>query len=225
MKRLWCGALAVILLLCCGSLCEENVQPGDIISFGHYEQDNDPSGGAEPIEWRVLAHENGLATLISVKALDCRPFNAKREPVTWETCSLRKWLNGDFLCAAFTEEERAELAVVNVPAGINPEHATDSGKDTRDRAYLLSVDEAEQFFASDEDRVCGPTAFASARGAKASGTGACWWWLRSPGDESHDAADVNFDGSVYYAGCGVNFSFSAVRPVIVLRLSGSDLQS
>ena len=27
---------------------------GDIITFGSYEQDNDTSNGAEPIEWRVL---------------------------------------------------------------------------------------------------------------------------------------------------------------------------
>ena len=219
MKRLLHGVLAVILLLSYSALSEENVRLGDIISFGHYEQDNDISSGAEPIEWRVLANGNGHATLISVKALDCKPFNTKREPVTWETCTLRKWLNEDFLYAAFTEEERAELAVVNVPADINPEYSIDSGKDTQDRAYLLSINEAEQFFTSDEDRVCDTTAYASAQGAKTNDIGACWWWLRSPGDETHDAADVNFDGSIYYGGYGANFSFCAVRPVIVLRLS------
>ena len=218
-KRLLCGVLAVILLLSCSSLSEVNIQLGDIISFGHYEQDNDSSNCAEPIEWRVLANGNGLATLISVKALDCIPFHAKREPVTWDACTLRKWLNEDFLNAAFTEEERAQLAVANVPAGDNPEYPTDSGKDTQDRAYLLNIDEAEQFFTSNEDRVCDLTAYASARGAKTNDAGACWWWLRSPGDETHDAADVNFNGSVYCGGFGVNFRFNAVRPVIVLRLS------
>lgn len=139
MKRLLYGVLAVTLLLCCGALSEENIQPGDSISFGRYEQDNDPSNGAEPIEWRVLANENGLATLISVKALECKPFNAKREPVTWDACTLRTWLNEDFLNTAFTEEERAALAAVHLPAGDNPEYPTDSGKDTQDKAYLLSM--------------------------------------------------------------------------------------
>ena len=219
MKRLLYGVLAAMLLLSCGALSEKSVQPGDIISFGRCEQDNDASNGAEPIEWRVLASEDGLATLISVKALDCITFNAKREPVTWESCTLREWLNEDFLNAAFTQEERAALAVVNVPAGVNPKYSTDFGGDTQDRVYLLSIDEAERFFTSDEDRVCGTSAYASARGARTNDTGACWWWLRSPGDETHDAANVNFDGSVYYAGYGVSFSFCAVRPVIVLRLS------
>ena len=219
MKRLLYVLLALILMLGCCALSEGRVRPGEIISFGRFEQDNDMSNGAEEIEWRVLACENGLATLISVKALDCIPFHAKREPVTWDACTLRKWLNEDFLNAAFTEEERAQLAVANVPAGDNPEYPTDSGKDTQDRAYLLSIDEAEQFFTSNEDRVCDLTAYASARGAKTNDAGACWWWLRSPGDETHDAADVNFNGSVYCGGFGVNFRFNAVRPVIVLRLS------
>ena len=219
MKRLLYSVLAVILLLSYSALSEKIKQPGDIISFGHYEQDNDTSSGAEPIEWRVLANGNGLAMLISMKALDCKPFNTKREPVTWDACTLRKWLNEDFLNTAFTEEKRAKHAVVNVPAGNNPDYSTYAGKDTQDRVYLLSIDEVEQYFASDEDRICAPTVYATVHGAKMNSAGACWWWLRSPGDETHDAADVNYDGSIYCGGFGVNFSFTAVRPVIVLRLS------
>ena len=219
MKRLLYSVLAVILLLSYSTLSEKIKQPGDIIFFGHYEQDNDTSSGAEPIEWRVLANGNGLAMLISMKALDCKPFNTKREPVTWDACTLRKWLNEDFLNTAFTEEERAKLAVVSVPAGNNPDYSTYAGKDTQDRVYLLSIDEVEQYFASDEDRICAPTVYATVHGAKMNSAGACWWWLRSPGDETHDAADVNYDGSIYFGGFGVNFSFTAVRPVIVLRLS------
>ena len=170
---------------------------------------------------RVLEvdREHDTALLIAEKPVCDRSYHNKWEDITWEQCDLRKWLNEDFLNAAFTEEERAQLAVANVPAGDNPEYPTDSGKDTQDRAYLLSIDEAEQFFTSNEDRVCDLTAYASARGAKTNDAGACWWWLRSPGDETHDAADVNFNGSVYCGGFGVNFRFNAVRPVIVLRLS------
>ena len=219
MKRLLYVLLALILMLGCCALSEGRVRPGEIISFGRFEQDNDMSNGAEEIEWRVLACENGLATLISVKALARVPFNEKREPVVWENCTLRRWLNEDFLNGAFTEEEQSKLAAVELPAGRNPAYPTDPGSGTRDRVWLLSIEEAERLFASDEDRVCHPTAYASARGAKTNDAGACWWWLRSPGDETHDAADVNFNGSVYYAGYGANFFFCAVRPVIVLKLS------
>ena len=70
---------------------------GETIVFGAYEQDNDTSNGAEPIEWSVLAKEDDRILVISQYALDCQPYNKKNESVIWETCSLRSWLNDIFL--------------------------------------------------------------------------------------------------------------------------------
>ena len=78
---------------------------GQIKTFGSYEQDNNKSR-KEPIEWRVLKVNGDLALVISEKILDCRPYNETRTAVTWETSSIRKWLNGTFLNAAFTEAEK-----------------------------------------------------------------------------------------------------------------------
>ena len=49
---------------------------------------------------------------------------------------------------------------------------------------------------------------------KVDGTGACWWWLRSPGYISYCAAYVRNDGDVYNYGINVNGTHSAVRPVV-----------
>ena len=49
---------------------------GDIITFGHCEQDNDTTNGKEPIEWRVLdKNDEGQLLVISEKVLDAKPYN------------------------------------------------------------------------------------------------------------------------------------------------------
>ena len=135
-----------------------------------------------------------------------------------ETCTLRGWLNGEFLNAAFTPEEQDRLRTATVAADANPEYKTNPGKDTQDKVFLLSIDEANRYFASDEDRVCMPTKAAIENGAYASKSGACWQWLRSPGQSIYFAARVSFDGSVHCLGSNVDRASEAVRPVIVLRL-------
>ena len=42
----------------------------------------------------------------------------------------------------------------------------------------------------------------------------CWWWLRSPGPNQHDAALVFYDGSVIYGGRSVVRDYCAVRPAL-----------
>ena len=70
---------------------------GHYVSFGKYEQDNNTSNGKEKIEWLVLEVKDGKALVISKYALDCKPYNTSSTNVTWETCSLRNWLNNDFI--------------------------------------------------------------------------------------------------------------------------------
>ena len=44
--------------------------------------------------------------VISRYGLDCKPYNTEYEEITWETCSLRSWLNGEFYETAFIPEEK-----------------------------------------------------------------------------------------------------------------------
>lgn len=193
---------------------------GDKITFGTYEQDNVTSNGTENIEWLVLARENNKILVISDKALDRQLYD--NADVTWENCSLRKWLNDSFLNAAFSEEERALIQSTTLSADKNPEYSTDPGTATTDKVFLLSINEAEKYFNSDEARKCAPTAYAKAQGALTSsdvyetpsGAATCWWWLRSPGYSQKGAAIVNCDGSVYYFGYGVDYDDVSVRPAL-----------
>lgn len=201
-------------------------QPGDYITFGAYEQDNDPGNGKEPIEWLVLENEDGCLWLMSKNCLDCVQYNTVKTSVTWETCSLRAWLNGDFLNDAFSPAEQSRILTSTVSADPGDEEKTRPGRDTKDKVYLLSsleVRELELAGAPNFKAVPTTTAYAVARGAKTYGNGSSSWWLRTPGAEQYMAAYYSHDGTccgAFSSGDIVSWIYNAVRPVIRLDVGG-----
>ena len=178
----------------------DRAKVGDYVFFGTYEQDNDSSNGKEDIEWLVLAKNGNKTLVISKYALDWQQYNTSDTDVEWESCSLRKWLNGTFASSAFTSDEQRMIQNATVTADENPSYSTSPGDNTTDKVFLLSIEEAEKYFATDESRKCSPTAYAEAQGAATSSEATCYWWLRSPGGEQYNAAYVSTEGSVNYYG-------------------------
>ncbi|MCI6923688.1 MAG: DUF6273 domain-containing protein [Oscillospiraceae bacterium] len=193
----------------------KNSKVGDIVYLGTYEQDNDTTNGKENIEWLVLAKEKNRVLVISDKALDYQKYNSSETSVTWETCTLRKWLNNDFINAAFTAEERAKILTVTVSADKNPEYDTDPGNATKDRVFLLSIVEAEKYFASYLKMRCIPTEYAISKGER---NGYAYWQLRSPGENRLSAAWVCEFGVIGQGG-SVNWEY-AVRPAMWITIDG-----
>ena len=197
-------------------------KPGDTVLFGEYEQDKDISNGKEDISWLVLEVKDGKALVVSKYALDCKQYNTSNTDVTWETCTLRKWLNNDFINAAFSSYEKAMIPTVTVSADENPDYSTNPGNATQDQVFLLSITEANKYFGSDSARQCKPTDYAFANGAYFNSVnGNCWWWLRSPGVtqySAHSAAYVHSSGGVYESGSDVDIGTSAVRPAMWISI-------
>jgi len=193
---------------------------GSYVFFGSYEQDNNTSNGNEDIEWLVLAKEDNKLLVISRYALDCQPYNTSHTDVTWETCSLSKWLNGTFISNAFSSDEQNMIQTTTVTADKNPNYDTPPGNNTTDKVFLLSIPEVNKYFSSGEARKCAPTDYAIAQGVypddiySVDGKGTCWWWLRSPGNYSKGAVGVVIDGSVYDSGDSVNRNNGGVRPAM-----------
>lgn len=189
---------------------------GDYVFFGTYEQDNNTSNGKEDVEWLVLEVKDGKALVVSKYALDCKQYNTSNTDVTWETCTLRKWLNNDFINAAFSSYEKAMIPTVTVSADENPDYSTNPANATQDQVFLLSITEANKYFNSNGARQCEPTDYAVANGIWESDSGNfCWWWLRSPGDVQNDAATVYRDGDVVD---DVVCVLGAVRPALWISL-------
>ena len=202
------------------------LKPGQILKLGSFEQDNDPENGKEPIEWLVLAVEDGKALIISCYALDCRPYNTNTAYITWEDCTLRQWLNESFLKEAFTAEQQAAILTTSVDNSAvqgNPAWKVTGGKDTEDRIFLLSYKEAELYFDGAEARMCAPTEYAKTQGAytkessQKDGRACCWWWLRSPGHSGKNAARIGTDGN--RSNDKVSHDNICVRPVLWVNLS------
>ena len=205
------------------NLLRVKFKAGNSIAFGNYPQTKAGNDNT-PIEWVVLENDGETALLISRYALDCKLYNEKKEDTTWETCTLRGWLNNEFFNKAFSAEEKQSILQSDVSADKNPEYSTNPGNATKDKVFLLSVVEANKFFKSKDARKCAPTDYAIQQGAytsdssKVEGRKACWWWLRSPGSDSDFAAFVTYGGSISDRGTRVNFSYSAVRPCVRVRL-------
>ena len=147
--------------------------PGDTVFFGEYEQDNLTSNGKEGIEWLVLDKKNDKVLLISKHVLVDKAFDESGSNATWENCSLRKWLNADFINDAFSTAEQSKIQSTQVPADKNPKFDVDSGNPTTDKVFLLSVLEVEKYFSSAETKEL----FDVVAGSNVSNP----WWLRTSG--------------------------------------------
>ncbi len=195
---------------------ERSLQVGDHLKMGRFEQDEDTSNGSEAIVWTVigLSEDGAQALLISEQALERRVYQEGYIAANWEDCTLRAWLNDVFLAEAFSAEELKALVPVTIEPEVIDGAGIAAGDATTDRVFLLSIEEAETYFADPKGRICTPTAHALAQGAYSyKDSNACWWWLRTPGSDCNVAARVVGDGSIIASGC-VNEELYCVRPAM-----------
>ena len=175
---------------------------GSYLVLGSYEQDNNSYNGDELIEWLVAAKEEDRILLVSRYALDCYPYEDSSSTATWESSSLRGWLNSEFCETAYE----------------NPRHSTEAGRDTTDRIFLLSISEALEYFETNEARKCEPTNYARSFYAFKANDGSCWYWLRTPGGSPNRAACVIGGGYVSYGGEVIDDYRCCVRPAMWIGL-------
>ncbi len=89
--------------------------------------------------------------LLTKYAVDCQMYNPELTDVTWETCSLRRWLNEEFFGRAFdTNEQSMILNTVNI-AEHNPYHDTYPGNDTEETVVLLRGEKVDGHIQVDLD--------------------------------------------------------------------------
>ena len=202
------------------SVAASEIQIGDYVNFGSYEQDG-RANGKEPIEWLVLDVQDGNAFLLSRYGLSYRGYQDNYRKMTWETSIMRSWLNSDFYEESFSEGEQEYIIDSLVSADKNPDYDTDPGIDTLDKVFLLSVPEVLKYLPIQEERICDATVCASEEGAGARRTG---WWLRTPGRSQVTASTVNSDGTVNTTGTvnstSKNTFNKLIRPAIRVSLSG-----
>lgn len=160
----------------------------------------------EPIKWRVLRTDGNQALLLSDIALDDQRYHTVYESVTWETSTIRSWLNGygagsnkqsvdytqkNFIGSAFTVSERAAIADSPLENADNIDYGTEGGNNTTDKIFLLSESDVwntdtakahgfvKDYSTYDEARRCQSSAYAKAMGMDSSTSTAYagnGWW-------------------------------------------------
>ena len=115
----------------------------------------------EPIKWRVLRVDGNRALLLAEQGLDLQYYTYPCDSVTWETSTIRSWLNGygktsnqegryyggtslysrNFINSAFTKAERSAIEDTSVVNADNIQNKTEGGNDTIDKIFLLSESE------------------------------------------------------------------------------------
>ncbi len=150
---------------------EENTPKGYINDegyyvFGTYEQDGDESNGPEPIEWEILDENENGTLLVSRYVLDCVQYHLAEgslyctdyeeypdqawwdqwDNLTWETCSLRSWMNNDFYNTAFDDEQKKNINTVTIINEDNQRFGTPGGNNTSDKIFALSVSEILKYY-------------------------------------------------------------------------------
>lgn len=217
---------------------EEKFAAGSYIAFGVYPQ-TEAGTDSTLIEWMVLAKEGNRVLLLSRYGLDAKGYHSDEGSVTWETCNLRNWLNTAFINRAFSGEEQEGILLTDVSNGKNQGNVawgTDGGRDTKDKVFLLSAAEANQYFGLDYDvwpedtkAYMAPTAYARGKGALTSnniltedGNATGLWWLRSPGEKQNFATYVMCDGGLGSGFAGESkerILWCCVRPAMWIDLS------
>ena len=207
----------------------------------------------EPIKWRVLNRNGNDAFLLADVALDDQKYNTNFgdvTDVTWETSSMRSWLNGygasvnqpkidyrrkNFINSAFTSTQRSAIKTTSVVNNNNTNYGAGCGN-TSDKVFLLSISEvcntdiaagygfAKEYYSDDEARRSRCSTYAHAMGVGRfmdEYNGNGWWWLRS---QSYENDSVPDDGSIF-ENMDVDDDFLGVRPALHLNLSSSNLYS
>ena len=190
----------------------------DCVWLGRYQREN--ANKNNPLKWRVLAVNGTDAFLWCEDEVADVNYHNTADDFTWETCDLRKWLNGEFYKNAFNATEKAAIRQYGVENLENPLTGTYEDRATLDYIYLLSVDEVinpRYGFSTN------PSIQDDARKRK----GRNCWWLRTPGTKMYlcgmfmgggEGIVYNGSGVVYKPG-GLPYYPDSVYPVLHLNLA------
>ena len=207
---------------------------GDIVNFGTYN--------GKIIQCQALAVDsvNNKALLVSTEIISYWVFNGSNVDVTWETSTVRQWLNSDFYNAVYTSAQKAKILESDIENRANSQYNVGGGVNTKDKVFLLSLAEATMYFSNDAARTIKYNATQAQMEALAMeisnrANSENWhskptyagiladlqsyngttdrWWLRTSGQDLTRAAQISYDGSPYMVG-GQVFQIQAVRPAI-----------
>ena len=165
-------------------------------------------------EWRVLTIKNDVALIITENNVKNVPYSENLEGIhwidgiCWSESTVRKYLNTGFL-GEFSDDEKSLIQTSPITTPDNPEYGTPGEPGTSGRVFLLSIEEALQFFSDDADR---------RPDESVPGVEADWSWLRSLGGEKTFAAIIEKNGKISMGGSRITNLKGGIRPTMFIKL-------
>jgi TolA-binding protein len=196
----------------------ENMEVGNTVVFGEYEQDGDSSNGREMLEWIVLDVEEDRALLISKYVIDAYRFDSSLETIYWENSEIRFWLNEIFVGNAFYQESPSDILPATVISHYLDEDPDDDieadAYETTDRLFLLSIDEVERYYPTEQTRTVMATQAVRNGEVLLEDDGHSGWWLRDAGEDGTTYYIWGYDGSIVTS---MNSIMQGIRPAMWIR--------
>ena len=195
-------------------MAEQNIQIGELIQFCKYQ-------------WRVLDIQGQAALIITEDVIEKRVYHHTLEDVTWATCHMRQYLNGEFY-DGFTRAEQSKIITVTNKTPNNLWFDTCGGEDTRDSVFNLTIEDVVCKYFGDSSHLLynrgknqmywfqrkDPNNFR--RIARYEGV-VTKWHLRTPGRYQNRVACIGADGDNPYMSGSAHITGN---PVYVNPLSG-----
>lgn len=201
----------------------KNIKVGDIVEFGRFYDIVDDEIIKAPIKWQVLDELNGFALLITDYIIKTMPYNYSWSPTNWKESNIRLWLNNDFYDIAFNDDEKKHIQKVITENTGNFMYNINAPYQTSDHVFLLSIEEAREYYKTSEAYMSLGTQYAIREGlwisSYSSSVGYSVWWLRSPGRTWSSAAVVHAAGGIGFGGDGVATRGNGVRPCIWVKIN------
>lgn len=211
---------------------ENDFSVGDVVVIGNYSHEDKDYGGYPylPVQWLVLEKKEDAILLLSLYSVDTEPYYDLEymgeadlpESVSWENCSLRKWLNEDFMQSTFLETEQECIKQVAVQAFGNSVNGISGSDVTWDYLFLLSKEEVKQYLETEAKRITHTVPKVeqgySMFGEEPSEEFFDGWWIRTSGKDTESVLYVNQQGEIVLDGAYVESGYIAVRPAMWVDL-------
>lgn len=191
----------------------KNKQPGDIVAFGMYGYHEDipdfMSTSNLVVEWIVLRNDGDKVLVVTRdnKYGAAGFFDEYDKAVTWETSSVREFLNKNII-DSFSDNVKDNIVESIVPNTGNSAMNVPGGNETNDKLFLLSIEEVEQYlpvkYRKTQNDTKNPYGFG--------------YWLRSPGLFDSGAAFVYNNGEIDAGGVGATTTMM-LRPACYIKIA------
>lgn len=203
-------------------------EPGDVITFGRYEQDGNLENGYEALKWIVLEVDGTKRLLFAEDCIECMPYNFEAGKTNWNESMVNNWMNTYMVSEMFDSSEMNLLTTSVLEPSVNPKYGTEYEK-AESVLFLLSLQELRKY--SDTQKIeQSQVVYIGLKGVKANlsnymvnrGANICTgYWLRTPGIDYDGAVYVTNTGFVQTAGEGC-VKHNLIRPAVWIDIGSQE---